>query len=99
LNVWLLAACAGLVGIGSGFNTPLMTTAVMSAVPLSASANAVGLAMGSLFLGQFLHPPALTPLRAAFGLHGAFLWMGGLSLVVAVLAVLWSFKGRQRAVA
>ena len=55
--------------------------------------------MGSLFLGQFLHPPALTPLREAFGLHGAFLWMGGLSLAVAVLAVLWSFRGRQRAVA
>jgi predicted MFS family arabinose efflux permease len=99
LDVWLLAACAGLVGIGSGFNTPLMTTAVMSAVPLSASANAVGLAMGSLFLGQFLHPPALTPFRTAFGLHGAFLWMGGLSFLLAVLAILWSFRGRQRAVA
>jgi MFS family permease len=99
LNVWLLAACAGLVGIGSGFNTPLMTTAVMSAVPSSASANAVGVAMGCLFLGQFLHPPALTPFRTAFGLHGAFLWMGGLSLLAAVLAILWSLRGRQRAVA
>jgi len=99
LNVWLLAACAGLVGIGSGFNTPLMTTAVMGAVPPSASANAVGVAMGCLFLGQFLHPPALTPFREAFGLHGAFLWMGGLSLLAAVLAILWSLRGRQRAVA
>jgi CBS-domain-containing membrane protein len=95
----VLAACAGLVGIGSGFNTPLMTTAVMTAVPASASANAVGLAMGGLFLGQFLHPPALAPFRTAFGLHGAFLWMGGLSLAVSVLAILWSFRGRQRAVA
>jgi predicted MFS family arabinose efflux permease len=99
LNVWLLAACAGLVGIGSGFNTPLMTTAVMGAVPPSAAANAVGVAMGCLFLGQFLHPPALTPLREAFGLHGAFLWMGGLSLALAILSALWSFRGRQRAVA
>jgi predicted MFS family arabinose efflux permease len=99
LNVWLLAACAGLAGIGSGFNTPLMTVAVMSAVPPSASAKAVGLAMGCLFLGQFLHPPALTPFRTAFGLHGAFLWMGGLSLLAAALAILWSFRGRQRAVA
>jgi len=99
LNVWLLAACALLVGIGSGFNTPLMTTAVMGAVPPSAAANAVGMAMGCLFLGQFLHPPALTPFREAFGLHGAFLWMGGLSLLLGVLSALWSFRGRQRAVA
>ena len=99
LNVWLLAACAGLVGIGSGFNTPLMTTAVMGAVPPSAAANAVGVAMGCLFLGQFLHPPALTPFREAFGLHGAFLWMGALSLLLAVLSALWSLRGRQRAVA
>ncbi|HEX4505732.1 MAG TPA: MFS transporter [Alphaproteobacteria bacterium] len=99
LNVWLLAAFAGLVGIGSGFNTPLMTTAVMGAVPPSAAANAVGVSMGCLFLGQFLHPPALTPFRTAFGLHGAFLWMGGLSLLLAVLSALWSLRGRQRAVA
>jgi MFS family permease len=99
LNVWLLAAFALFVGIGSGFNTPLMTTAVMGAVPPSAAANAVGVAMGCLFLGQFLHPPALTPFRTAFGLHGAFLWMGGLSLLLAVLSALWSLRGRQRAVA
>src|ERR1700761_2469899 len=51
LNVWLLAAFAGLVGIGSGFNTPLMTTAVMGAVPPSATAHAGGGAGGWLFLG------------------------------------------------
>ena len=98
-SVWLLAACAGLVGIASGFNTPLMTSAVMGAVPPSAAANAVGVSMGCLFLGQFLHPPALTPFREAFGLHGAILWMGGLSLMFAVLSALWSLRGRQRAVA
>jgi predicted MFS family arabinose efflux permease len=98
-NVYLLAVCAGLAGIGSGFTTPLMTIAAMSAVPPSASAKAVGLATGCLFLGQFLHPPVLTPFRTIFGLHGAFLWMGGASLAVAVIAVLWSLRGRQRAVA
>jgi hypothetical protein len=98
LNVYLLAACAGLVGIGSGFTTPLMTTAVLGAVPPSASARGVGMAMGCLFLGQFLHPPALTPFREGFGLHGAFLWMGGLSLAAGVIAVLARLRsGKQPA--
>jgi MFS family permease len=99
LNVYLLAACAGLIGIGSGFTTPLMTTAVLGAVPPSASARAVGLSMGCLFLGQFLHPPALAPLREAFGLHGAFLWMGGLSLAAAVIAVLSRLRSGKQAAA
>jgi predicted MFS family arabinose efflux permease len=100
LNVWLLAVCAGLVGVGSGFMTPLMTTAIFGVVPPSATARAVGMAMGCLFLGQFLHPLALTPLRTAFGLHDAFLWMGGASLVAAVLAGLARLRsGRQGAVA
>jgi MFS family permease len=99
LNVYLLAACAGLIGIGSGFTTPLMTTAVLSAVPPSASARGVGMAMGCLFLGQFLHPPALTPFRAAFGLHGAFLWMGGLSLIAAAVAVLARLRSGKQAAA
>jgi MFS family permease len=99
VNVYLLAACAGLIGIGSGFTTPLMTTAVLGAVPPSASARGVGMAMGCLFLGQFLHPPALTPFRAAFGLPGAFLWMGGLSLAAAVLAVLARVRSGKQAAA
>ncbi len=98
-NVYLLAVYAGVCGVGSGFMTPMMTTAILGAVPPSASARAVGLAMGCLFLGQFLHPLALTPLRVAFGLHDAFLWMGAASLFAAGLAVAWRFMGGQRAVA
>jgi hypothetical protein len=54
--------------------------------------------MGCLFIGQFLHPLALTPLRVAFGLQVAFLWMGGASAFAAALAVGWRFMGGQRAV-
>jgi predicted MFS family arabinose efflux permease len=99
VNVYLLAVCAGLVGIGSGFMTPMMTTAVFAVVPPSASARAIGLAMACLFLGQFLHPLALQPLRIAFGLHDAFIWMGAASLAAAVLALLARLRGGQRAVA
>jgi predicted MFS family arabinose efflux permease len=98
-NVYLLSAFAGLVGIGSGFMTPMMTTAVLGAVPPAASARAVGLAMGALFLGQFLHPYALLPFRITFGLHDAFLWMAGISLLAAALAVVWRLRGSPRAVA
>jgi len=98
-SVFMLSVFAGLVGIGSGFMTPMMTAAVFSSVPPSASARAVGMAMGALFLGQFLHPYALLPFRVAFGLHDAFLWMGGISLAAAVLAVVWRLFGSQRAVA
>jgi MFS family permease len=99
LNVYLLALCAALVGMGSGLMQPLTQSTVLNMVTPSASARAMGMALGCIFAGQFVHPFVVTPLRTAYGLHNAFLILGGASLLAAVIAALWRFVGARRAVA
>jgi MFS family permease len=99
LNVYLLALCAALVGMGSGLMQPLTQSTVLNMVTPAASARAMGMALGCIFAGQFVHPFVVTPLRTAYGLHNAFLILGAASLLAAVLAVLWRFVGARRAVA
>lgn len=94
-NVYLLAAYAGLVGAGSGFMQPLTQTRVMNMVAPSAIARAMGMALGCIFLGQFLHPFVMKPLTDAFGLNGAVFWLGVASAAAAVLAALWRLKGGE----
>jgi predicted MFS family arabinose efflux permease len=98
-NVYLMATFGGLVGAGSGLMQPLTQTTVLNMVTPAASARAMGLALGCIFAGQFIHPFVVNPLRTAFGLHDAFLYLGAASLVAAVVAVLWRLKGGRRAVA
>jgi MFS family permease len=95
----VLAACAGAVGMASGLMQPLTQTTVLNMVSPSASARAMGMALGCIFLGQFIHPFVVKPLTNSFGLHGAFLWLGGASAAAALLAALWRLKGGVRAAA
>jgi predicted MFS family arabinose efflux permease len=99
LNVYLLAACAALVGAGSGLMQPLTQSTILNMVTPAASARAMGMALGCIFAGQFVHPFVVTPLRTAFGLHNAFLILGAASLLAAVIAGLWRFVGPRRAIA
>jgi MFS family permease len=99
LNVYGLALFAALVGMGSGLMQPLTQSTVLNMVTPSASAKAMGMALGCIFAGQFVHPFVVTPLRKAYGLHDAFLILGGASLVAAVIAAAWRFVGPRRAVA
>lgn len=98
LNVYLLAAFAAAVGMGSGLMQPLTQTTVLNMVSPAASARAMGVALGCIFAGQFIHPFVVNPLRTAFGLHSAFLYLGGASLVAAILAALWRLKSGSRAI-
>jgi predicted MFS family arabinose efflux permease len=95
-NVVLLAACAAAVGIGSGLLQPLSQTAVLNMLSPQASAGAVGVAIGCIFLGQFINPEVFKPLTNAFGLENATVYIGLASLTGAVLAVLWWVKGGMR---
>ncbi|HEX4505733.1 MAG TPA: MFS transporter [Alphaproteobacteria bacterium] len=95
----VLAACSGAVGMASGLMQPLTQTTVLNMVSPSASARAMGMALGCIFLGQFIHPFVVKPLTDSFGLHGAFVWLGGASAVAAVLAALWRLRGGVRAAA
>jgi MFS family permease len=95
-NFGLLAVFAGAVGMAGGLMQPLTQTTVLNMVSPSASARAMGWALGCIFLGQFIHPFVVKPLTDSFGLHGAFLWLGGASLAAAVLAALWRLRSGVR---
>jgi hypothetical protein len=62
-------------------------------VPPGASAKAVGLAIGCIFLGQLLHPFVLKPLRENFGIEGAFVWLGAACLAAGGLALARRARG------
>ncbi len=62
LNVYLLALFAALVGMGSGLMQPLTQSTVLNMVTPSASARAMGMALGCIFAGQFVHPFVVKPL-------------------------------------
>jgi predicted MFS family arabinose efflux permease len=94
-NISVLAVCAGLVGAGSGFMQPLTQTRVLGMVSSAAVPRAMGMALGCIFLGQFLHPFVMKPLTDMFGLNGAVFWLGVASAVAAVLAALSRFRGGE----
>jgi MFS family permease len=89
---------AVLSGLGAGVMTPLMQSALLNAVPPSAATRVLGLSFSCIFLGQFLHPFILAPLRAIAGIEGAFLWVGAATLLGSVLTLLWRVRLGLRAV-
>jgi MFS family permease len=93
-----IAVFAAFSGLGAGFMTPLMQSAILNIVPPSAVTRALGLSFSCIFLGQFLHPFVLAPLRAAAGIEGAFIWVGGATLLGALAALLWRARAGSRAV-
>jgi MFS family permease len=93
-NVYLLAVFGGLCGAGSGLMQPLTQGTVLNSVAPSATARAMGVALGCIFLGQLLHLPVVTPLRTEFGLRNAFIILGVAAAVGAVLAVIGRFRAK-----
>jgi MFS family permease len=91
-NVALLAFFAWMTGLASGLMQPLTQSAVLNAVPHDAHARAIGFAVGCIFLGQFIHPFVLLPLRDAVGIQGAFIWMGGAGLVAVAITMVWRMR-------
>jgi len=96
-NIVAIALFAGLCGFGSGFMAPLTQSAILNIVSPAAASRAIGLAVGCIFLGQFLHPFALALLRAAAGIEGAFLWVGMATIGGGLLALLWRIAARPAA--
>jgi MFS family permease len=85
----VLTICAALVGLSSGISQPLNQSAVLARVSDAAASRAIGLAVGSLFLGQFLHPYVVKVLAASLNLQQTVVAIGLFCVVVGVLAVLW----------
>jgi len=95
-NMIAIAIFAWLSGFGAGLMTPLTQSAILNAVPPAAATRALGLSFSCIFFGQFLHPFILAPLRAAAGIEGAFLWVGGVMLFASLAALLWRMRAGLR---
>lgn len=73
------------VGIGAGLVEPIMMTIVMSRAPKAMHPRAVGMLLSAVFLGQFLNPLLLNPLRTAYGIHQVFFLVGLAFLLMAAI--------------
>jgi hypothetical protein len=84
-GVWTIGAGSALMGIAAGLVEATSATVILSRVSEQVRAPAVGFLLSAVFLGQFLNPWLVDPLREAFGIHGAFIAVGVAFLALAVV--------------
>lgn len=75
-DAWGAALGCMLLGTGTGLFSPHFASVLIVRTPPPARGRAIGLMYGTIFLGEFLSPLVILPLRAAFGVHGGFLALG-----------------------
>ncbi len=75
-DAWGAAFGCMLLGIGTGLFSPHFASVLIARTPPPTRGRAIGLMYGTIFLGEFLSPLVILPLRAAFGVHGGFLALG-----------------------
>ncbi|MDO9486824.1 MAG: MFS transporter, partial [Sphingomonadaceae bacterium] len=87
-------AGAAIAGLAGGMVLPTLINTVISQVPLSVRSTAIGLVYSTAYLGEFLNPVLLDPIRRAIGIHGVFISVG---LVVATIGIGVFIAGRSPA--
>jgi MFS family permease len=75
-----------IIGAGVGLIEPLTVTLALQHSPAPLHTRAVGLLLSAVFLGQFLNPIAVSPLRTGLGVHGTFVAVGAFFLLLAGIA-------------
>ena len=86
-----VAACA-IAGIAGAALPPYLVGQVIARAPLAMRGRALGLMYMAMYLGDFLNPPIVTPLRVAIGNHEAFTLAG---VLLAVGALVQALRGRS----
>jgi MFS family permease len=90
----LMASVAcGLVGLGGGGLGAYVADMVLWQAPPELRGRATGFMYMSMYIGDFLNPPIVTPLRGLIGNHEAFGVVGIMLVLGAIAAVIW--RGRQ----
>jgi MFS family permease len=84
-GVAAMAAACALSGFGGGSLVPYITNLFISRAPIHLRSRALGFMYSGIYIGQFVNPFTVTPLRGVIGNHAAFVVVGGL-LAVAALA-------------
>ena len=76
-----------LTGLGGGLLNVYFPVLLMDLASLSVRGRALGLLYTVQFLGDFVNPFVIYPLRATLGIEGAFVAIGGFMFVGAMLAL------------
>jgi MFS family permease len=74
----------GLSGLGGGFLIPFATNLVVNRAAPEARGRALGFFYMATYIGNFLNPLIITPIRAALGNHETFLALGVVLVAAAV---------------
>ena len=78
-----IGIASAVMGVAAGLVEATSATLILRRVPEHARGPAVGLLLSAIFLGQFLNPWVVDPLRHAYGIQGAFVAVGVAFLVLA----------------
>ena len=87
-NLPLLAITQGISGIGRGMTYPLLMGLSIRHIPDQERATAMGVFQATYAIGMFLGPMTCGALADVFGLSGAFVVAGAISLVAAIIALI-----------
>jgi MFS family permease len=87
-----IGLASAVMGIAAGLVEATAATLILRRVHEHARGPAIGLLLSAIFLGQFLNPWVVDPLRHAFGIQGAFVAVGVVFLLLAGVLML----GHQR---
>jgi MFS family permease len=68
---------AGITGLGAGWVAPHLSRLVLDRAPEAARGRAVGLNFSAIYFGDFINPYVVRPLTILFGIHQAFILIGG----------------------
>ncbi|WP_035530761.1 MFS transporter [Paraburkholderia sacchari] len=82
-GAFLIGCASAVMGIGAGLVEATCATMIMSRAPLSMRSRATGLLLSAIFLGQFLNPWVVGPIRVLCGIDKAFMVVGILFLCLA----------------
>ncbi len=85
-----------LEGIGAGMTQPFFASRVLDRVTAAQRGQAIGFMMSAVFIGHFFNPIVIKPIRDAFGIHQAFIVVGGFLVAAAALMAVraWATRGR-----
>ncbi len=87
-TLWGFALGAVFFGLGCGLVYPSLSSIILRRVPLSTQPRAAGLMTTGIFLGQFVNPLAVAPLRALTSVGGSFVLIGAAMIAVALIVAI-----------
>lgn len=76
-----------LCGLAGGLFVPHMVASLAGSAPLPIRDRAIAILYSAIFLGDFLNPLVIKPVSEALTRHGAFMLVGGICVIAALVAI------------